>query len=54
MNPQYFYLQDDEAGGCAPPPDIDIDSSDEELEKYIDAMREEFRSAWESYIQDFG
>lgn len=36
-----------------PVPSIDIDSSDEEIEFYLDAMRVEYRDAWAAYIQDF-
>lgn len=36
-----------------PLPEVDIDSSDEEIERYIELSRGEYRSAWAAYIEDF-
>lgn len=34
-------------------PVLEFDSSDEEVERYLDAMRSEYRIAWSEYIRDF-
>lgn len=44
-------VQPDE--GVQAVPVLEFDSSDEEVERYLDAMRSEYRIAWSEYIRDF-